>query len=82
MSHVPEGMEDTGMRATAEEIKEAFRPRRIMSFADPSGGPPIPFEAETGPQYVHRIALEKGLPEIPGYYGLMRSGEIVKLKGA
>lgn len=72
MNPFPEGVVETGVFATKEEIAEARRPRPVMFL---SGGTPM---GESANQYVHRIALAHGLPEIRGYYGMSPEGEFVR----
>jgi hypothetical protein len=66
-------MEETGYKLTPEEIesvKSAINTPLIMLHLG------MPESAE---ERVHRLALAKGLPEIPGYYGAdLRDGRILK----
>lgn len=79
-------MRHTGVFASPPEIDEARRlaelarttPVIALSGAHALRGG---FSGEAWravQQYVHRIALAHGLPEIPGYYGLAETGEFVE----
>lgn len=63
----------TGVFLTEDEIETV---KKVLSLPYiVVGGSPPPSVQET----VHRLALGKGLPEIPGYYGAdLATGEVVR----
>ncbi len=81
-------MKDTGIKVTPEDlekIKDMVRRGwktgdRIMVF---SVGEGIAKDQATvdAKKFCHQLALDYGLPEIPGYYGLSEEGEFVEATG-
>jgi len=66
-------MTRTGVYLTEDEIS-SVKEWMGMPLIAPGGVFP-----ESPRQMVHRIALRKGLPEIPGYYGAdLKTGEILQ----
>ena len=78
-------MENTGVFATKEEIKKAFK-----LATEASHTPVIAFSGEhamrgglsgkawrDAKEYCHAMALKHGLPEIKGFYGMRKDGEFV-----
>ena len=67
-------MKHTGVKATPEEVKRLKSmlntPVMFLSGGQRMGGDPV--------KECHRLALEHGLPEITGYYGITRDGEFVE----
>ncbi len=80
------GLIGTGVKATPEELAElkrlarmGWRPGdRVMVFSILEG---INRDQATvdARKVCHRLALKHGLPEIPGYYGIKKDGEFVRI---
>ena len=77
-------MTRTGKFATLEQIAyiKYCQNMSMIAFTNPAPpGPGVPHAilmSETPLQAAHRAALEQGLPEIPGYYGIdLINGEFV-----
>lgn len=65
-------MKNTGIKATAAQIETLKSALNRPLIALNAGMPASPQEM------CHRMALEAGLPEIKGYYGIdLRTGEFV-----
>ena len=83
MSELPEGLEGTGEFLTEEEIEhaqelanKAARTPVVLLF----GTQDLSADAWTrAKRYVHECALDHGLPEIQGWYGLSEDGEVVRM---
>ena len=81
-------MINTGVFATKEEIEQAqlaakraasmpviaFSSRHALEEGGLSGQ-----EWRSAQELCHQFALEHGLPEITGYYGMKRNGEFIRL---
>jgi hypothetical protein len=74
-------MKYTGIKATPEERDECFqladeaRNTPAISF----GGPDMASTAwDRCKERVHELALQHGLPEIKGFYGMAKDGEFVE----
>lgn len=79
-------MKDTGIKVTKGDLKkinilvqQGWRPGdRIMVF---SVGEGIKKDQKTvdAKKFCHELALNYGLPEIEGYYGITNDGEFVSI---
>lgn len=68
-------MEYLGKHATPEEV-EAMKACLNSPVMYISGGIPM---GDNPQELAHKLALQHGLPEIPGFYGCdLRTGEFVK----
>ena len=81
-------MKNTGVFANEEEIKKAFQlakdaantPMIALSSADALSGNDFATRAwKSAQEYCHALAIKKGLPEIPGFYGMKQDGEFVSV---
>lgn len=78
-------MKDTGVFATKEEIKKAFKlatqasntPVIAFSSAHAMRGGLSEDNWRSAKEYCHAMALKHGLPEIEGFYGMKKDGEFV-----
>jgi hypothetical protein len=80
-------MRNTGVKCSTEELeflrklaeRAATTPVIALSIADGLAGRDFASMAHlTAKQACHKLALEHGLPEIPGYYGIDYDGEFVE----
>jgi len=75
-------MKNTGVFATEEELKECkellhrAQTTPMIAINLPGGGP-SGWSWEDVKKRCHTIAMERGLPEIAGYYGMTKDGEFV-----
>ena len=79
-------MKNTGVFATKAEIKKAFELAKIASQTPAfgltsqqvlSGHDFASMAWRSAQEYCHALALQKGLPEIEGFYGMKSDGEFV-----
>ena len=75
-------MKNTGVFATSEECAEAFERIKIAQTTPVivlrSGSQDLASRAwDYAQKYCHSLALEHGLPEITGFYGMTQEGEFV-----
>lgn len=81
MSNLPAGVVGTGVYATEEEQK------KLQELEQEARRTPVMLVGTVSLAHaardrvlraVHKAALEHGLPEITGYYGLAQDGEFVR----
>lgn len=79
-------MKRTGVKAAPEEIAELRRRAREardtpMILISPLGGVDLATRAwREVTVRCHELALAHGLPDIPGFYGMLEDGEFVRLE--
>lgn len=78
-------MDKTGVFATPEELEDlkrlavrGWRPGDRMMVTSVMEGITRDQATVDAEKVCHQLALAHGLPEIPGYYGILETGEFVK----
>lgn len=73
---------NTGVILSEEEFTEFKKLAEVAQLEFPADVDKGPIAYPNGPwvdlaRLVHQVALEKGLPDVPGYYGLDVEGQFV-----
>jgi len=76
----------TGVFATKEELEDlrrlaarGWRPGETMIVTSVMEGITRDQATVDAQKVCHKLALAHGLPEIPGYYGILQTGEFVRM---